>query len=126
MEIIAHSSEERLDGKWFRKIGFASALPDFFGDHRNMTQMFASLRDLKSGRTLTRPFSKKEGYDHRIPTAMERISWYGTINPTDMSKTKSTKFTVSVKAATKKFELVSDKYQRKLEQLDAGHPIESV
>jgi hypothetical protein len=46
---IAHSSEERLDGKWFRKIRFASALPDFFGDHRNMTQMLASLRDLKSG-----------------------------------------------------------------------------
>ena len=39
----------RLDGKWFRNIGFASALSDFFGDHRNMTQMFASLRDLKSG-----------------------------------------------------------------------------
>jgi hypothetical protein len=32
-----------------------------------------------------------------------------------MSKTKSTKFTVSVKAATKKFDLVSDIYQRKLE-----------
>jgi hypothetical protein len=28
-----------------------------------------------------------------------------------MSKTKSTKFTVSVKAATKKFDLVSDIYQ---------------
>jgi hypothetical protein len=37
-----------------------------------------------------------------------------------MSKTKSTKFTVSVKAATKKFDLVSDIYERKLEQLDAG------
>jgi hypothetical protein len=62
VEIIAHSSEERLDGKWFRKIGFASALPDFFlvllhgktgnGDHRNMAQMFVlldPLRDLKSG-----------------------------------------------------------------------------
>jgi hypothetical protein len=112
-----HSSEVRLDGEWFRNIGFASALPDFFGDHRNMTQMFASLRDLKSGnvgqlnihqyeigfvhaissastplqlskrsdrnfasqelgsarRTLTRPLSKKEGYDHRIPMAMARI-----------------------------------------------------
>jgi hypothetical protein len=56
---------------------------------------------------LTRPLSKKEGYDHRIPTAMARISRFGTINPTDMSKTKSTKFTVSVKAATKKFDLVS-------------------
>ena len=49
VEIIAHSFEERLDGKWFRNIGFASTLPDFFGDHRNMTQMFASLRNLKSG-----------------------------------------------------------------------------
>jgi hypothetical protein len=37
-----------------------------------------------------------------------------------MSKTKSTTFTVSVKATTKKFDLVSDIYQRKLEQLDAG------
>ena len=24
-----HGFEERLDGKWFRKIGFPSALPDF-------------------------------------------------------------------------------------------------
>jgi hypothetical protein len=38
---------------------------------------------------------------------MARISRFGTINSTDMSKTKSTKFTVSVKAATKKFDLVS-------------------
>jgi hypothetical protein len=62
VEIIAHGFEERLDGKWFRKIRFASALPDFFlvlfhgkagnGDHRNMAQMFVlldPLGDLKSG-----------------------------------------------------------------------------
>jgi hypothetical protein len=42
-----------------------------------------------------RPLSKKEGYDHRIPTTMARINRYGTINPTDMSKTESTKFTVA-------------------------------
>ena len=35
---------------------------------------------------------------------------YGTINTTDMCKTKSTKFTVSVNAAIKKFDL-ADIYQ---------------
>jgi RHH-type transcriptional regulator, rel operon repressor / antitoxin RelB len=46
------------------------------------------------------PFEKGR-YDHRIPTAMARVSRYGTINPIDMSKTESAKFTVSVKVATK-------------------------
>jgi RHH-type rel operon transcriptional repressor/antitoxin RelB len=48
-----------------------------------------------------RPLSKQEGYDHRIPTAMARLSRYGTINLIDMCKTESAKFPVSVKTATK-------------------------
>ena len=49
----------------------ASALPDFFGDHRNMTQMFASLRDLKSGNVGQLNIHHCEiGFVHAISSAL--------------------------------------------------------
>jgi hypothetical protein len=48
----------------------ASALPDFFGDHRNMTQMFASLRDLKSGNVGQFIHHYEIGFVHAISSAL--------------------------------------------------------
>jgi hypothetical protein len=61
----------RLDGKWVSQYRIASALPDFFGDHWNMTQMFASLRDLKSGNVGQLNIHHYEiGFVHAISSAL--------------------------------------------------------